>query len=86
MVDKLERLEEMLVSKTSPWWRISAFFCKVVGPFRLVLGKKAFGYGLYMPYRESWGYEQFIFLKKCFRETPYCTCVATGNKSNKYFG
>jgi len=25
-----------------------------------------------MPCRESWGYEQFIFLKKCFRETPYC--------------
>ena len=42
-----------------------------MGPFRLVLGKKSFGYGLYMPYRESWGYEQFFLLKKCFCETPY---------------
>ena len=43
----------------------------MVGPFRLVLGKKSFGYGLYMPYRESWGYEQFFLSKKCFCETPY---------------
>ena len=37
------------------------YFCKVVGPSRLVLGKKAFGYGLYMPNRESWGYGLFLF-------------------------
>ena len=24
-----------------------------------------------MPYRESWGYGQFVFWKKCFCETPY---------------
>ena len=29
-----------------------------------------------MPCRESWGYGQFIFLKKCFRETPYPTVNA----------
>ena len=39
-------------------------FVHFLGPFRLVLGNKAFGYGLYMPYRESWRYEQLFFLKK----------------------
>ena len=47
-----------------------------MGPFRLVLGKKSFGYGLYMPYRESWGTEQLVLLKKCFCETPYWTAFA----------
>ena len=43
----------------------------MVGPFRLVLEKNAFGNGLYMPFRELWGYELLFYLKKCFCETPY---------------
>ena len=56
VVDKLDRLEKMLVSKCGDLnlgGQFRPFFCQVVGPFRLVLGKKAFGYGFYMPYRES---------------------------------
>ena len=71
VVDKLDRLEKMLVSKCGDLTLVDIFdHFFVVGPFRLVLGKKAFGYGLYMPYRGSWGYEQFVFLKKCFCDAP----------------
>ena len=46
-----------------------------MGPSRLVQTKKAFVYGLYMPYRESWGYGQFVLWKKCFCETPYPSTI-----------
>ena len=42
-----------------------------MGPFRLVLEKNPIGNGLYMPFRELWGYELLFYLKKCFCETPY---------------
>ena len=50
----------------------------MVGPFRLVLEKNAFGNGLYMPFRELWGYELLFYLKKCFCETPYWLLVVAG--------
>ena len=52
----------------------------MVGPFRLVLEKNAFGNGLYMPFRELWGYELLFYLKKCFCETPYCGGEGPGGR------
>ena len=43
----------------------------MLGPFRLVPRKKAFGSELYIPWRDAWGYALNYWLKSWFRETPY---------------
>ena len=49
---------------------ILIIFDKVVGPLRLVLGKKAFRSGLYAPWRGAYCYGNIFFLKSVIWETP----------------
>ena len=48
-------------------------FDYVVGPPRLVLEKKAFGSGLYTPWRGAYCYGLIFSLQSVICETPYCT-------------
>ena len=49
----------------------------MLGPFRLVLRKKAFGSELYIPWKDAWEYALNFWLKSWFRETPYCSVYCT---------
>ena len=65
-----DRCEKSATFKGQLFWSDWPFFHYQVWPLRLDQTEKAFGSGLYMAQRDTWGYALFFLLKKCFCETP----------------